>query len=152
MQSPEALTDLFHRHGRKVTPQRQVIFAALHGDTAHPTADALYDRVRAQLPTISLKTVYQTLHDLADLGELQLIELGTGAIRFDPNVGRHHHLVCTACGKVRDLHANFDDLAVPPGQDEGFAVGMAEVVFRGVCASCQSPENPPTTGEMQTHG
>ncbi len=38
---------------------------------------------RSQMPTISLKTVYQTLHSLAALGQLQQIDLGTGSARFD---------------------------------------------------------------------
>ncbi|HYA69036.1 MAG TPA: transcriptional repressor, partial [Acidimicrobiales bacterium] len=84
-----------------------------------------------------LKTVYQTLHELAALGEISVLDLGTGTTRFDPNVDRvHHHLVCRTCGKVRDLHADFSDVVVPPGGDEGFAVGPAEVVFRGVCSAC----------------
>ena len=32
--------------------------------------------------------------------------------RFDPNVDHpHHHLVCRQCGRVRDLVADFPDLA-----------------------------------------
>ena len=47
------------------------------------------------MATISLKTVYQTLHDLAELGEITSLDVGTGRTRFDPNVDHpHHHLVC----------------------------------------------------------
>ena len=138
MKTPEELTDLFRAHGRKVTAQRQCIFRVLHGDVTHPTAEAVFDRARAEMETISLKTVYQTLHELADLGEIAALDLGTGTARFDPNVeGAHHHLVCTRCGKVRDLHADFRNLHVPEGAEEGFQVGEAEVVFRGLCASCR---------------
>ena len=90
------------------------------------------------METISLKTVYQTLHELAAMGEIAALDLGTGTTRFDPNVDDvHHHLVCEVCGKVRDLHADFSDVAVPPGADEGFDVGEAEVVFRGRCRQCR---------------
>ena len=68
------------------------------------------------METISLKTVYQTLHDLAELGEIAALDLGTGMTRFDPNVDHpHHHLVCRQCGRVRDLVADFPDLADPDG-------------------------------------
>ena len=86
---------------------------------------------------ISLKTVYQTLNDLAEMGEIQALDLGTGSTRFDPNVDHHHHLVCSTCGRARDVYADLGDLRVPPGRDEGFTVSSAEVVFRGLCPSCQ---------------
>jgi Fe2+ or Zn2+ uptake regulation protein len=99
----------------------------------------VYEAARRQLSTISLKTVYQTLNDLAVLGEVAALDLGTGTTRFDPNVeGTHHHLVCRRCGKVRDLHVDFSDVTVPPGADDGFEVGEAEVVFRGLCAECRA--------------
>ncbi len=137
MHRPGELVDVFRAHGRKVTPQRQCIFGVLYGDTSHPTADAVYEAARRQVSTISLKTVYQTLHELVALGEVAALDLGTGTTRFDPNVdATHHHLVCRACGKVSDLHADFSAVRVPAGQAAGFEVGAAEVVFRGRCSSC----------------
>ncbi|MDQ3757478.1 MAG: transcriptional repressor [Actinomycetota bacterium] len=136
MKTPAELTELFRVRGLKVTPQRQCIFRLLHGNHAHPTADAVYAAARAEMPTISLKTVYQTLNDLADMGELHMLDVGTGAARFDPNVDAHHHLVCDECGKVRDLHLQFPDVRVSRGQAQGFAVRTAEVVFRGLCDDC----------------
>ena len=66
------------------------------------------------MPTMSLKTVYQTVHDLEALGEVHVLDLGTGSLRVDPNVeDDHHHLVCTACGRVRDVPVEFDALEVP---------------------------------------
>jgi Fe2+ or Zn2+ uptake regulation protein len=138
MRSPDELAELFRAQGRKVTAQRQCIFRVLQGDVTHPSAEIVYEAARAEVPTISLKTVYQTLHELADLGEISALDLGTGTTRFDPNVeGVHHHLVCRRCGKVRDLHADFSTVTVPPGAENGFEVSDAEVVFRGLCAQCR---------------
>lgn len=143
MKSPDELTELFRAHGRKMTAQRQCIFRVLQGDVTHPTAESVYEAARAQMETISLKTVYQTLHELAALGEIAALDLGTGTTRFDPNVeGVHHHLVCRHCGKVRDLHADYRGVTVPPGAEDGFEVSDAEVVFRGLCAECRRPGVP----------
>ena len=138
MRTPAELTELFRARGLKVTPQRQCIFRLLHGNEAHPTAEAVYEAARAEMPTISLKTVYQTLNDLAEMGELNLLDLGTGAGRFDTDTGAHHHLVCDRCGKVRDLHVEFSGVRVPRGKAQGFAVRTAEVVFRGLCDDCKN--------------
>ncbi|MFI5041215.1 MAG: Fur family transcriptional regulator [Acidimicrobiales bacterium] len=137
MRSPDELNALFRARSLKVTPQRQCIFRVLHGNEAHPTAESVYAAAKAEMPMISLKTVYQTLNDLAEMGEIALLDLGTGSSRFDPNVeDPHHHLVCEECGKVRDLNADFGRLEVPPALRQGFTLGAAEVVFRGRCADC----------------
>lgn len=139
MKSPAQLTDLFRARGLKVTPQRQCIFRVLHGNDSHPTAEAVYESARAEMPTISLKTVYQTLHDLAAMGEVHELDLGTGAARFDPKVdGHHHHLVCTGCGRVHDVEAEVPVVDVPRAQRHGFTIGSVEVTFRGLCDSCAS--------------
>ena len=137
MRSPEELTELFRSNGRKVTAQRQCIFRILQGDVTHPSAEAVHAAAVREMETISLKTVYQTLHDLSELGEVAALDVGTGATRFDPNVDDpHHHLVCRRCGSVRDVVVDFPDLAVPQGAELGFEVGSAEVVFRGLCPQC----------------
>jgi Fe2+ or Zn2+ uptake regulation protein len=141
MHSPDALTDLFRAHGRKITAQRQCIFRALEGDVTHPSAERVYEKVRSEMPNVSLKTVYQTLNDLAELGQITALDLGTGAARFDPNVETsHHHLVCRSCGKVRDLDADFPGLTVPAGAAQGFSVMSADVVFRGTCDECRQSQ------------
>lgn len=140
MKTPAELTELFRERGLKVTPQRQCIFRLLHGNAAHPTAEAVYAAARAEMPTISLKTVYQTLNDLAEMGELHVLDLGTGSGRFDPNVDAHHHLVCDRCGKVRDLYVDFPDVRVPRSKAHGFRILDTEVVFRGVCDECQTDD------------
>jgi Fe2+ or Zn2+ uptake regulation protein len=135
VKSPTELTELFRQQGLKVTPQRQCIFRILHGSEVHPTAEAVYAAAVAEMPTMSLRTVYQTLNDLAAMGEIQQLDLGTGSSRFDPNTDGHHHLVCTACGKVRDLYADFTNVRVPSGA-HGFHVSTTEIVFRGLCDDC----------------
>jgi Fe2+ or Zn2+ uptake regulation protein len=138
MESSEALTDLFRAHGRKITAQRLCIFRALQGDVTHPSAESVYEKVRREMPNVSLKTVYQTLNDLAELGAISVLDVGTGSSRFDPNVETsHHHLVCRSCGKVRDLEADFPGLSVSRRASQGFAVDSAEVVFRGRCDECK---------------
>jgi Fur family transcriptional regulator, peroxide stress response regulator len=143
VKSPAELTVLFRSRGLKVTPQRQCIFRVLHDNALHPTAEAVYAAASAEMPTMSLKTVYQTLNDLAAMGEIQQLDLGTGSARFDPNIDGHHHLVCTQCGKVRDLYVT-PRVRVPADQLAGFMIRSTEVVLRGLCDGCASTT---TTGE-----
>jgi Fe2+ or Zn2+ uptake regulation protein len=90
------------------------------------------------MPTVSLRTVYQTLNDLSEMGEILQLDLGTGSSRFDPNIDTHHHLVCDGCGRVIDVSADTSDFRLPPRQRQGFEITNTEVVFRGRCAECRS--------------
>jgi len=133
----DELTDRFRARGFRVTPQRQAIFRLLDGNVEHPTVEALHESARAEMPTISLKTVYQTVHDLEDLGEVHLLHVGTGSVRVDPNVEHpHHHMICTECGRVRDVLVDVGDLRIPARARDGFDVADVQVHFRGVCADC----------------
>jgi Fe2+ or Zn2+ uptake regulation protein len=136
MQTADELTGLFRTQGLRVTPQRQAIFRLLHGNDRHPTVDSLYDAARTEMPTISLKTVYQTVHDLEALGQVTLLDLGTGSVRVDPNVeSDHQHLVCRSCGLLRDVPLT-DVPTLPARYRREFRTAAVEVIFRGVCESC----------------
>jgi Fe2+ or Zn2+ uptake regulation protein len=136
MQSPAALAAIYRSQGRKITPQRQLLFQLMHENDRHPTAEALFAEASAQMPGISLRTVYQTLNELAEMGELQFIDIGGGATRFDPNLEDHHHVVCTDCGQIRDVHVK-GTAALRPLDLEDFTVSEVGVVFQGVCSSCE---------------
>ena len=137
MKSAESLTTIFRDQGLRVTPQRQAIFRLLEDDQTHPTVESLFERARTDMPTISLKTVYQTVHDLEALGEVRVLDLGTGSVRVDPNVeDDHHHLLCTTCGRVRDLPVDFTGLQVPIRYRRDFTVDDVQVIFRGHCDDC----------------
>ena len=153
MKSVEELTEELRAAGRKVTPQRQAIFRALVGSTVHPTAEAVYSAVSAEMPTISLRTVYQTLNDLAAMGELSALDVGTGSTRFDPNLEPHHHLVCDGCGRIDDLHLDHRGVALPAEVVDRFEVSRTEIVFRGRCARCAAARpSQPHTGGAPAHG
>jgi Fe2+ or Zn2+ uptake regulation protein len=139
VKSPPELVARFRAEGRKITPQRQRIFEVLDHNTEHLTAEAIWAQVRTEMPSISLKTVYQTLHDLTELGEIHALHLGTGSARFDPNLDAHHHLVCAGCGEVHDLYADFTEVRVPRGADHDFEISSTEIVFRGRCPACAAP-------------
>ncbi len=89
--------------GLKLTPQRMAIVRELAADPTHPTAQELFERLRAALPTMSFATVYNTLDALASAGLCAALSLAPGPARFDPNMQAHHHAVCDRCGLVRDV-------------------------------------------------
>ncbi|MEZ5378952.1 MAG: transcriptional repressor [Acidimicrobiales bacterium] len=135
MRTPQELTERYRCDGRKVTPQRLAVFEALHGDRSHPTAEVVWDRVRGVMPSMSLRTVYQVLNDLVELGEVNAVDVGSGPVRFDPNVGEHDHFVCERCGRVVDVQSE-SPVQIRQPDDAFFVVDQIHVIFRGACPDC----------------
>ncbi|MFF2043692.1 Fur family transcriptional regulator [Kitasatospora sp. NPDC058170] len=141
------MSDLLERlRGRnwRMTSQRRVVAEVLDGEHVHLTADEVHARAAQRLPEISRATVYNTLGELVALGEVTELSTDGRARRFDPNAHHpHHHLVCTGCGAIRDVHPTGDPLAdLPASERFGFAVAGVEVTYRGLCPSCAAPPAP----------
>ncbi len=139
MNSISNLVDIYRLTNRKITPQRLAIFNVLDSNTDHPTAEEIYEQVKSQIGNVSLKTVYQTLNELESLNQIQIIDVGTGTSRYDPNVNQsHHHLVCQNCSKVKDIELDISgEMLKAFGQNSGeFKIDRVEVVIRGLCEVC----------------
>lgn len=102
MLSPEAIRDLFRDRALRHTRQRELVYAALAATKAHPSADEIYDTVRAADSELSMATVYNTLDALVEAGLARRVPGDNGPCRFDADVSEHAHLL-TAEGAVRDL-------------------------------------------------
>ncbi|MBW1600122.1 Fur family transcriptional regulator [Streptomyces sp. JJ38] len=136
------MSDLLGRlrgRGWRMTAQRRVVAEVLDGEHVHLTADEVLARAAARLPEISRATVYNTLGELVALGEVFEVSTDGRAKRYDPNALRHHHLVCSSCGAIRDVHPAGDPLADLPATERfGFTVSDVEVTYRGLCPGCAS--------------
>ena len=126
-----------HEAGLKLTHQRMEIFreVALSGD--HPDAETVLQGVRESIPTLSLDTVYRALWLLSDLGLITTLGTPHERTRFDANLSRHHHFVCTNCGLTRDFYSDeFNDLR-PPDSVKAFGqIDTTHVEVRGICRAC----------------
>lgn len=121
--------------GLKLTPQRLAILDYLDGNTCHPSAEEIYSAVSGRFPTMSFATVYNTLETLKQKGRILELTIDPDKKRFDPNTMAHHHLICTGCKKIVDIHRNFD-LSLPEGCVESFEITGNHIEFYGVCGDC----------------
>lgn len=123
------------------TKQRELILAAVRGTDSHPTADELFQTIRAELPTISLATVYRNLGILAEQGVIRRIEIPDGRDRFDWRMTEHDHFLCRGCGRVWDFALREPVAAlIPP--ETGFTVEDYALVVRGRCQNCRNAATP----------
>ncbi len=135
----ERFYDECKRHSLKVTPQRTVLFEELASTIEHPTAEALYRKLRTRLPNISYDTVNRTLMNFADLGIIRRVESRDSSRRFDADVSLHHHFECVRCGSIIDIHSDlYDNLADPEELPEGVTVLDIRVTLEGFCGNCRN--------------
>jgi len=122
--------------GGRVTPQRVAVMEAISKSDSHPTVDYLFEEVSISQPSLSKKTVYQIVNDLADIGAISLVDVGTGQLRIDPTVEHaHDHFVCTKCSCVIDIPKK-KATKVSSQVDQYGAIESVEVVYRGICNNC----------------
>jgi Fe2+ or Zn2+ uptake regulation protein len=105
---PAGLRALLARAGWRPTPQRAAVYDFLARRPHHPTADEVYQGVKAQLPRISLATVYKALEALVASGLAAKLTAGEGPARYDARSDPHYHLRCVRSGAVEDLATPYD--------------------------------------------
>ena len=121
------------------TPQLEAVLAVVSAARDHPTAEQVYERVRNELSTVSLGTVYRNLEKLALEGRVATLQLGDRAVRFDGMTEPHDHFLCDACGVVVDLEPTSPQ---NPGRNDlaraGFGIRGQTTTFYGHCATCNA--------------
>jgi Fe2+ or Zn2+ uptake regulation protein len=121
----------------RLTPQRQAVLDVLRCADDHPTAADVYERVRDTSPRIGAATVYRTLALLVGTGQAQELHLGGHASRYDANINRHDHMVCSGCHRAMDLEAGLTPaLVAEAARSTGFTVTGYDLQFRGLCPTC----------------
>jgi Fe2+ or Zn2+ uptake regulation protein len=137
--SGDRLQDTLRAAGRRLTAQRRLILQVLEESDEHLDADALYERVRARDPDVSLATVYRTLAVLKEIGLVEEHRLGEGhghyeAVHDEP----HYHFTCLRCGKVIEfdtpLMAQIEQELV---EQEGVRIASIHLHVSGSCAQCK---------------
>ncbi len=125
----------------RMTRQRQAILDALRKTDAHPTADEVYQAVRAELPHISLGTVYRNLSLLAREGLVNQLENGSGPGRFDGDQSNHYHIRCLLCDRVADARiASAEFLEESVREVSEYAIEGHRLEFTGFCPECQAAQ------------
>lgn len=132
----EDLAESFRAAGLKVTPQRLAVLRVLLESHDHPAPEAVFQRVRGGLPSVSLATVYKVLASLEAAGLASRVGVPGDANRYDANLAPHHHLICTRCGDVADHHDPGLAPALPRALG-GFVPSEARVQIFGLCARCR---------------
>jgi Fe2+ or Zn2+ uptake regulation protein len=111
------------------------IVAAAHD---HPTAQAVFERARKRMPTISLGTVYRNLQLLAGKGLLLERKVDGRPARYEANRYRHYHICCLQCGALEDLSVSYQKALDQRVQRMvRYKLQEHRLEFFGICPRCQ---------------
>ena len=124
------------------TVQRAIIDDALRRLANHPTADEVYEAVRAEHPSIGKATVYRTLNRLSDEGEIGRVRINNGADHFDHQSFSHYHVRCARCGRVDDVMIPLlgEGVNEAAAKASGYRILGHVFQFDGICPACQAAE------------
>lgn len=129
--------DLLRERGIQVTAQRLAVLRAV-STSPHATADAVAERVRTEIGSISRQAVYDTLALLTDQSLVRRIQPAGSPARFEARVGdNHHHVICRGCGFTADVDCAVGDApCLTASNTSGFVIDEAEVIYWGHCPDC----------------
>ncbi|MSU73216.1 MAG: transcriptional repressor [Opitutus sp.] len=118
--------------GLRSTPQREVVYNILLEKRDHPTADEVFARVKSELPTISLATVYNCLETLVQCDLVRSVNFERGPTRYCPNLRPHAHFRDEQTGKTHDIDLPAELLEkVNSVLPQGYDAKSVEIIFRG---------------------
>lgn len=123
----------------RLTKQRAAVLRAL-GTGSHLSAETILERVRDEMPSVSLGTIYRTLDILREIGLVQAFSFAGSAARYEATLAKHHHLLCTTCRELTDVEASeIGDLARAIASRAGFSDVDLALTITGRCPGCASP-------------
>jgi Fur family transcriptional regulator, peroxide stress response regulator len=132
------LREICEQKGLKLTHQRMEIYRELASSQEHPDAEAVYQRLRKRIPTISPDTVYRNLKLLTEQGLISVVGMSNERLRFDANMAAHHHFVCIKCGLIRDFSCGSFDASAMPEEASSFGEPVSmHLEVKGVCTACR---------------
>lgn len=117
--------------GLRPTRQRVALADLLFamGDR-HLSAEELHEEAVGAGVTVSLATVYNTLHQFTEAGLLRILAVEGARTYFDTNTSDHHHFFVEGENRVMDIDTGavtVDNLPEPP---EGFEIANVDIIIR----------------------
>jgi Fur family iron response transcriptional regulator len=123
--------DTLRRAGLRPTRQRTALAALLFGGPdRHVSAETIYDEAMTARVSVSLATVYNTLHQFTEAGLLCELAVSGAKSFFDTRTSPHHHFWNEADGEMTDVSVDAVEVSRLPEPPEGMEIAGVEVMIR----------------------
>ena len=131
--------NMFKEKGIRITPQRLAVYGMLCKGRNHFTADEIYEKIKLQLPGVSLATVYTVLELLKGKELVQEIRISFDKSQFEARIDSHHHFMCRECKKIFDIDMH-PCPALEKNEVDGHKIEKLQGYFYGICKECRGKE------------
>ena len=125
--------------GHPLTAHRRLLLDLIRDAGQHIDAKELYRRASSRDKSISLATVYRSLHLYKQLDLVDERHLGQLGCYYEiRQSAEHQHLVCQGCGKVIEFEVPLVRKLTDKAQrDYSFEVTRADLYLEGYCQECR---------------
>ena len=96
----------------------------------HVTAEQLHGEAMAGGVSVSLATVYNTLHQFIEVGLLREVVVNSGRSYFDTNLTDHHHFLFEDTGRLQDIPGEGIGVTGLPKPPDGATIRRVDVIIR----------------------
>lgn len=139
MATSKQISELLKKNHIQPSLQRIRILEHLENHPVHPTVDMIFQALKADIPTLSRSTVYNTLDLLYRAGLVRIISIDEGEKRYDAVVADHGHFRCEICGSITNFSVDMDNIA--SDALDGFLIQDKNIYFKGICPQCHGSYN-----------
>ena len=117
--------------GLRPTRQRIALAKLLfEAENRHVTAEELHGEARRASVSVSLATVYNSLHQFTDAGLMREVVVEAGKSYFDTTTGEHHHFFHEDTGALEDIPSDRINVSELPAAPDGTSVLRVDVIVR----------------------
>jgi len=116
----------------RISANAKTVLNLLAEKRCHLTAEEII----RDLDHIATATVYRALDHLTELGHIRRLSLGKKSAVYEYIRDSHVHFVCSRCGKVYDVSADFTGMTREAAKVCGHHVNWAEITAHGMCSAC----------------
>ena len=115
---------------RQTKQRTQLAKMLFQAENRHFTAEQLHKEARTAGGTVSLATIYNTLHQFRTAGLLRQVIVEPGKVYFDTNTEPHHHFYIEDDGELLDVERSEIEISTLPEIPKDCAIQETDVIIR----------------------
>lgn len=132
-------TQYMNQHHLRKTPERYAILEKVMEMNSHFFIDNLYAALEADGYHVCRATIYNTIELLVDAQIVRRHSFDAHSAQYekiDNPASCHHHLVCTRCGKIKEVKDAEIDMHINSRRYGTFHPIYADLYIYGICSRC----------------
>lgn len=131
----EALGESIRNAGLRATRQRTELLRIL---TEAPGPHSVEELTLCARGAFDMVTAYRMVDAFVTVGIARRIELAQGRALYEIVGEHHHHIVCTSCGRIEDIHICLPETAYREilKQSTFASIDTHALEYFGVCDRC----------------